>query len=208
MRWNKKIIQILLLALPVACVFTSQTTGTNMPQTANTSAPQTGKSFSLSISTGGATRDAWVHIPAGYASAKTAPLIVNFHGLGSTGKDQEAQTGMSALADQKGFLVAYPDGVAQNGKQQWNTDHGSPDVQFIGDLVQKLQADYKVDPKRIYATGMSNGGGMTNRVGCDLANIFAAIAPVEGGYADPGWKGLQSFAYAPVHAGYGVPWPY
>ncbi len=116
------------------------------------------------------------------------PLILNFHGLGSNGQEQEAQTGMSALADLKGFLVAYPNGINQNGKQEWNSNPGSPDLQFIGDLVQQLQADYKVDPKRMYATGMSNGGGMTNRVGCDMADVFAAIAPVEGGYPDPGWQ--------------------
>ena len=213
MRWNKKVMLILMLALSLACVSTAktasptQTAGASTPQAGGASTPQTGstntlqagstntpqtggantsqagQSLVISVSTGGKTRDALVHIPSGYSSAAPVPLIVNFHGDGSTGKEQEALSGMSALADREGFLVAYPNGI----NQQWNTDAGpagAPDRKFISDLVSQLRTDYRVNPKRIYATGMSNGGGMTNRVGCSMANIFAAIAPVEGGYIE------------------------
>jgi polyhydroxybutyrate depolymerase len=213
MRWNKKVILILLLALPLACIYSAQTTGTSTPQTADSSTPQTsdtnapqtagtstpqtagtaipltGQHKGITILEGKTPRTALVYIPNSYSSAKTVALILNFHGLGSTGPEQETLTGMSILADKEGFLVAYPNGGKQNGKQEWDSNPGSADLQFVSDLVKKIQADYsKVDSKRIYATGMSNGGGMTNRVGCDMVDIFAAIAPVEGGYPDPGWK--------------------
>ena len=158
-----------------------QPADTSTPQPADTRAPRTGQSLDVSLSSGGTTRDAWVHVPAGYSSATAVPLVLNFHGFGSSGKEQEALSGMSALADSEGFLVAYPNGL----DQKWDADPGSAgaaDRQFVRDLVSKLRADYRVDPKRIYATGMSNGGGMTNRVGCDLADVVAAIATVEGGY--------------------------
>jgi polyhydroxybutyrate depolymerase len=215
MQWNKKVMLILMPVLLVACVHTTQTAspgilitdGAGSPPAAETGAPLTGQHKGITILEGKTPRTALIYIPSNYSPAKAAPLILNFHGLGSNGQEQEAQTGMSVLADQAGFLVAYPNGINQNGKQQWDSSHGSADLLFIGDLVKKLQADYKVDPKRIYATGMSNGGGMTNRVGCDMADIFAAIAPVEGGYPDPGWQDCSlspSRPYMPVMAFHGL----
>jgi polyhydroxybutyrate depolymerase len=207
-RWNRRVILILVLAaMPLACTNatptaatvattagtsatptagTPQPAGTVATQPAGTGKSRAGQSFVISLSSGGTQRTALLHVPTGYSSATAVPLIVNFHGKGETGKDQEALSGMSGLADQAGFLVAYPNGI----DGQWNDASGSAsaaDRQFVRDLVTKLRADYTVDPKRIYAAGMSNGGGMTNRVGCDLADVFAAIAPVEGGYSD--WEG-------------------
>jgi polyhydroxybutyrate depolymerase len=232
-QWNQRITLILMLALSLACVYTAKTAGTSTPQTgpspeantaktpgtrilqtrqspetntaktAGTGTTQTGQSLDISLSSGGKTRDAWVHIPASYSSATAVPLIVTFHGFGSDGKGAEAETGLSALADSEGFLVAYPNGM----NRQWYTDPGSAgaaDRQFIRDLVKNLQTDYKVDPKRIFATGMSNGGGMTHRVGCDLADIFAAIAPVEGGYASPGWQDCSPSRPMPIMAFHGI----
>jgi polyhydroxybutyrate depolymerase len=184
-----------------ANIRTLPSAGNSSPQSANTRFPRAGQSLNISLSTEGKTRDAWVHIPNGYSSAAAAPLILNFHGSGSSGKEQEALSAMSALADREGFLVAYPNGI----NQEWVTDPGiagAADRQFIKDLVGKLQADYRVDPKRIYATGMSNGGGMANRAGCALADIFAAISPVEGGYKN--WDDCTPSRPLPVMAFHGI----
>jgi polyhydroxybutyrate depolymerase len=206
---NKKVLLILALAMPLACIYTAETAGTNTPpaagtntpQAAGTSAPPAGQSITISLSTGKTKRDAWIHIPAGYSSATAVPLVLNFHGDTSTGKEQEALSGMSALADREGFLVAYPNGINQKWDDGAGAD-GAADRQFVRDLVKKLMLDYTVDPKRIFATDMSNGGGMTNRVGCSLADIFAAVAPVEGGYKD--WTECSPSRPVPIMAFHGI----
>jgi polyhydroxybutyrate depolymerase len=100
-------------------------------------------------------------------------------------------SGMNAKADQEKFLVAYPNGSGPFHREAlltWNTwqccgyalDHNIDDVAFVRAMVEEIAREHSVDRKRIYATGLSNGGMMTYRVGCELADIFAAIAPVAG----------------------------
>ena len=212
MRWNRNVLRVAMTALLVACVHT--------PKTASASPPPTGHRLIRLLERVGTTRPmliprtAWVYIPASYSNA-TAPvsLIVNFHGDGSSGRRQEARSRMSATADlqpsDEVFLVAYPNAnsVDENGRLKWNDDAtsraGIEDRKFIYDLVTTLETDYpKLDRTRVYATGMSNGGGMTNRVGCDMADTFAAIAPVEGGYAD--WTQCNPTQHISVMAFHGV----
>src|SRR5437762_44127 len=90
---------------------------------------------------------------------------------------------MDAVADTAGFIVAYPDAI--NNKWDIIFSH-SPidDVGFINALVDTLMARYHIDTTRVYATGMSMGGFMTYRVGCELAERFAAIASVAGPTTD------------------------
>jgi polyhydroxybutyrate depolymerase len=204
---KRAILLILMRTLPLGCSGAATTAEPSAATTAEPSAAtaagtyRAGQSFDISLSSGGVARDAWLHVPAGYSAAAPVSLILNFHGDGSNGKEQEALSAMSALADRQGFLVAYPNGL----NEQWSAASGSAgaaDRQFVRDLVSKLQADYKVDPKRIYATGMSNGGGMTNRVGCDLADLFAAVAPVEGGYGD--WTDCSPSRPMPIMAFHGL----
>ena len=88
----------------------------------------------------------------------------------------------------RGFIVVYPEGTGRFAHRllAWNAGHccGRPmldhvdDVGFIRALLDRLVDDLPVDPQRIYATGMSNGGMMTHRLGIELPDRFAAIAPV------------------------------
>ena len=94
---------------------------------------------------------------------------------------------MSLLADQQGFIAVYPQGVVgPDGRTGWATGiRGRPrvnDVLFVSDLLTHLQSVLCIDPLRIYATGFSNGGGMTNVLACTLAGRLAAFAPVSGSY--------------------------
>ena len=110
-----------------------------------------------------------------------------------TARDQERRSNYSALADQEHFLVAYPQGVVgPDGKTGWASDGKNDptvnDVLFVSDLLGALQQHLCVDAQRIYATGFSNGGGMTNLLACQLAGriaafalISAAIYPLPGG---------------------------
>jgi len=125
-----------------------------------------------------------LHIPPTYKPGNPAPLVINLHGLNSYAAQQEQVSKMSIKADQAGFIVAYPEGLGR--PQTWHIGpraEGAADLQFIRELVRRLQDQLNIDPARIYATGISNGAQMTNRLGCDMSDLFAAIAPVSGGYS-------------------------
>ena len=138
----------------------------------------------LTLTSGAFARDSLLHVPPSYDPAAGAMLVLNFHGFGSNGPEQVLLTGMNPVADARGFLVAYPDGLG-NG---WNAGDccteaqpsGVDDVQFVRDLLALVESQYCVDPRRVYATGFSNGGFMTHRLGCAMADTFAAIAPISG----------------------------
>jgi polyhydroxybutyrate depolymerase len=121
-----------------------------------------------------------VHVPTGHPTG----LVVNLHGGGSTGAQQERLTNFDAIADANGFVVVYPDGIDNNwadGRGASEPDRrGVDDVGFLAALAGKLQKEYGIDPGHVFATGMSNGGFMSNRLGCDRADVFAAVAPVSG----------------------------
>jgi polyhydroxybutyrate depolymerase len=131
---------------------------------------------------GGVPRTYTVHLPAGVAHP--TGLVVNLHAAGATGRDQAALTHYDAVSDAHGFLVIYPDGVDlswADGRGASVPDRqGIDDVGFITALVGQLVADYGIDPGRVFATGLSAGAFMANRLACDRADVFAAIAPVAG----------------------------
>lgn len=95
-------------------------------------------------------------------------------------------TGIDALADKYGFLVAYPQGTGR--LPTWNAgaccgyaqSNTVDDVAFIAALIDRLSGSYKIDRKRVYTTGISNGAMMSYRLACELSDTIAAAAPVEG----------------------------
>jgi len=118
------------------------------------------------------------------------PLVLVLHGGGGNAGNAERMTGFTDKAGREGFIVAYPEGTGRRNNRflTWNAGHCCgyamdkrvDDVGFISALIDKLIESYPVDPKRVYATGMSNGGMMTHRLGIELSSRFAAIAPVAG----------------------------
>jgi polyhydroxybutyrate depolymerase len=98
---------------------------------------------------------------------------------------------MNASADRLGFLVAYPNGTGAFKSMlfTWNAwnccgyamKKQVDDVAFLRALVVRLESDHSVDPKRVFVTGLSNGAMMAHRVGCEMSDVVAAIAPVAGG---------------------------
>jgi polyhydroxybutyrate depolymerase len=128
---------------------------------------------------GGVTRQYLMHVPPGYDGSTAVPLVVDLHGWTSNAIQQRAISGMRTLSDAKGFLVAYPDGL----NNAWNANtccgnKGIDDVGFIRAVVAAVQAQANVDARRIYVTGLSNGGAMSQRLACDAADLFAASAPM------------------------------
>lgn len=146
-----------------------------------------GASGDFSLISGGMRRSYRVHVPLGYIPTRAYALALSFHGNGSGMTQQESLTHFSTLADHLGFLVIYPQGtVGPNGRLGWSS--GGPihpkrnDTLFVSDLLTQAQADFCIDPARIYATGFSNGGGMTAVLACQLDGRIAAFASVSGSY--------------------------
>jgi polyhydroxybutyrate depolymerase len=138
---------------------------------------------------GGRTRRYFVHPPKGYDGKTPLPLVLVLHGALQGAINVERMSGMSAEADKENFLVAYPNGTSGSGlAPTWNAGaccgyamiHKVDDVGFLRALIDRLEHGYTVDPKRIFVTGISNGGMMSYRLACELADRVAAIAPVEG----------------------------
>jgi polyhydroxybutyrate depolymerase len=149
-----------------------------------------GKSMQASgtwtIMFGGAARSVRAHIPGSYNPAHGVPLILNFHGYQSDALEQELLTNMSAKSDASGFVVLYPEG--SGSPESWNAGaccgdaakNGTDDVGFTRAILDAAEDKLCIDKKRIFATGMSNGAFMSHRLGCELADRIAAIAPVAG----------------------------
>jgi polyhydroxybutyrate depolymerase len=134
------------------------------------------------------------HIPLGYTFQKQYPVIFVFHGgLGNPDLIEE-QSGFSTKADKEGFIVVYPYGTGSFDKKllTWNTwnccgyadKKNINDVDFINAVLNQIKLKYNVDEKRIYATGLSNGGMMCYLLACELPDQFAAVAPVAGAMLD------------------------
>jgi polyhydroxybutyrate depolymerase len=129
-------------------------------------------------------------MPGGYAPATATPLVLVLHGGGGDAERTIDTTGFNTQADQVGFIAVYPNGsgALQDKVLTWNggnccgyaQKHNIDDTAFIKALIEELSATYKIDPKRIYATGLSNGAIMAYRLACEMSGTLAAIAPVAG----------------------------
>lgn len=129
-----------------------------------------------------------VHVPPAYDAAVPTPVVVIFHGGGGNAAKMARFSGLDDKADEAGFLAVYPEGTGRFGIHTFNGGnccgyamrYGIDDIEFTRRLLDDLAERANVDPKRVYATGMSNGAIMTYLVASELADRFAAVAPVSG----------------------------
>ncbi|MBO2455880.1 hypothetical protein J4573_53015 [Actinomadura barringtoniae] len=139
-------------------------------------------------------KDPWnrsylLHVPAKRKAGARAPLVIALHGGLNDGKYIENQSGLDQVSDANGFLVAYPDGFMGT----WNGGGccsfarvaDIDDVSFIDKLISTLVNEGVADPKRIYLTGFSNGGGLAYKYACDRPGKVAALGVVSGALATP-----------------------
>jgi polyhydroxybutyrate depolymerase len=134
------------------------------------------------------TRSYLVHVPPKYDSANPTPVVLIFHGAGMNASMMQRFSGMNGKADEAGFIAVYPNGTGagpfltfNSGGVEWELVKKQPnDVTFVSQLLDDLTTVVNVDPKRIYATGMSNGGMMCYRLAAEMSDRIAAIAPVAG----------------------------
>lgn len=119
-----------------------------------------------------------VYTPKAYRPDRPLPLVLAFHGYGSQGKDLANGSGFNETAERKGFVVVYPDGI----ERRWNPLNkfltGVDDVGFVPALIAHMKRVRAIDSRRVYATGVSNGGFLVQRLACESSSPIAAFASV------------------------------
>lgn len=138
------------------------------------------------------TRSYYLHLPSlsthkpNPTNPTPRPILLILHGGGKAdGDDVAARTGYNHIADREGFIAVYPNGI----DAQWNDGRGKSfrrnqgnqdidDVAFLSQLINHIITAHNGDPSRVYVTGLSNGGMMTLRLGCEISHQLAAIAPI------------------------------
>lgn len=111
---------------------------------------------------------------------KKVPLLLNFHGSGMTALEHMMYTKTNLIAEEKEFIVVYPQGV----NNEWNVgfgqdyDNGTKDVEFINVLIEKLLKNYPIDSTKIYATGLSRGGFFVQRLAAEFPNKIKGFVSV------------------------------
>ena len=140
----------------------------------------------------GTTREYILHVPASYDASSADPLglVIVFHGNGQCASNfTSAQSGasMDAIGDAQNALIAYPQGLVRGkGAEEFDptasesTNISESDFAFVDAILAEIQAEYTVDPERVYAAGYSNGGMMTYGLACHRGDVFGAFGIMSG----------------------------
>lgn len=171
------------ILLPGLLVFSGGCTKNNSPSDPDAGAFR----FTDSIKVDGLERSYLINLPLDYYSGDNFSLVIALHGGGGSAAQFESSSLLTQKANAAGFVVVYPNGVKSDGvlkAQTWNAgtccDYAAAnnidDVHFISQLINTLLSKYKINPRKVYATGHSNGGMMCYRLACELADKIAAIA--------------------------------
>jgi polyhydroxybutyrate depolymerase len=130
-------------------------------------------------------------VPSGYDGGFAVPMVVLLHGYGASGSIQDDYFGFTALANAKTFILATPDGMAETGgtqKRYWNATDACcdffktapDDVKYLTAILDQTALEFRIDPKRVYFVGHSNGGFMSHRMACERSERIAAIVSLAG----------------------------
>jgi polyhydroxybutyrate depolymerase len=142
-----------------------------------------------SLTVGGLKRTYLVHVPPKYDPKSPTPVVLIFHGGGGNAEQMARHCGMNEKSDEVGFIAVYPSGTGRlekvltfNGGNccGYAMNQNIDDVEFTREVLDDLAESVNIDPKRVYATGMSNGAIMAYRLASELSDRIAAIAPVAG----------------------------
>ena len=176
------------------------TTTTTVPiHRASRPLPARSDAYVFHLVSDGRARDYRLHVPPAATSGRPLPLVLNLHGATQNALLEELQSGMDASSDRDGYLVAYPDGtriatkltpdpVAKQAQYGFNAGAccGLPatkhidDVKFLLAVIRDVASHTPVDLRRVYVTGISNGGMMAYAMAAEAPQAIAAIASVSG----------------------------
>lgn len=154
----------------------------------------------------GRVREYSLHVPPGYRRGTPVPLVISMPGAGLWGAAQERVSGWDALADREGFIVVYPTGAKGSGPRHFHVEPGpalDEDVAYVRDLIDAVTSTYTIDPARIYANGLSNGGGMAFVLSCTMSNRIAAVGMASAAYTLP-WTWCANTRPVPMIAFHGT----
>jgi polyhydroxybutyrate depolymerase len=156
------------------------------------------------IVSSGQQRTYLLYVPRSYDRAKPTPLVISMHGAAVWPAQQMNLSRWSRLAESQGFIVVYPSG--SDVPKIWHVERGTGlmlDVRFISELIDTLKATYNIDPTRIYANGVSNGGGMAFVLSCTLSDRIAAFGMVAAAQSLP-WSWCTDRRPVPMIAFHGT----
>jgi len=159
------------------------------------------------IVSSGHRREYLLHVPGSYDRTKPMPLVISMHAAMNWPAFQMKISQWNQAADANGFIVVYPSGTG-TGPRTWfmegsRTPSRMPHVRFISELIDTLEATYDIDPTRIYADGLSNGGGMAFVLSCTLSHRIAAIGAVAAAQSLP-WSWCADSTPVPMIAFHGT----
>jgi len=138
----------------------------------------------MSVTVDGKKRTFIMHVPSAYKGDKPVPLVVDYHPVMGSGSGQLNGTTYKAQTDPEGVISLYPDGTKSADSRKmgpgWNVGpccSDDDDVKFSREMIAAVEEKVCIDKKRVYATGFSMGGGMSNHVACFMSDVYAAVAP-------------------------------
>lgn len=170
--------------MAAACGEDTKDEGGNGPSIMCPENPVAAGDMTVMLTSNGMERSYILHVPASLDLTQPAPLVLNYHGLTSNAAQQVAFSNLNALADTEGFIVAYPEGLSNSFNAGSccsalaSPPHMEDDGAFTREIIADISTKLCVDDRRIYSTGMSNGGYMSEYNACVNADVFAAVAPV------------------------------
>ena len=121
-----------------------------------------------------------MHVPSAYKGDTAVPLVIDYHPIGGSSEGQMSGTTYKSLTDKEGVISLYPQGTTKTMGPGWNVGpccSNDDDLEFTREMIKYVKEKACIDPQRIYATGFSMGGGMSNHVACMMSDVFAAVAP-------------------------------
>ena len=191
-RFTSIVVLCVLIALAVASPADAQSDAPTC-----TGRPAASGLLAGTLESGGLMREYQVYVPTGYNPTRAVPLVLSLHGFASNMGQQRYFSGWDILGEAENFIAVFPNGTGR--PLRWNAGEfsaseragalmqaviraPSDDIQFLSDLLDSVETTYCIDSAHVYVTGLSNGGGMSNRVACELADRVTAIGTVGGAY--------------------------
>jgi len=177
----KRAIALLLLCLVALTVAAKRRAMRSAP------GELTGREHERSVTVDGIRHDFYVYVPPQHDGIRRLPLLLSLHGGGGNADQHERTVNLRATADERGFLLVRPEGYDGSGLglRTWNAGaccggakrDGIDHVKAVRAILDRVEAEWRVDGARVYATGHSNGGMMAYRLACELSDRIAGIAP-------------------------------